>query len=88
LLEANNGAHANLSGTATTLTVNADNGTLLQLGGLVATNATIDVSNGVTGQIHATGTVSGTASDGVLLSVTGGAAVNVSTSGGAIVTSQ
>jgi hypothetical protein len=87
-LEAYNGAHANLSGTATNLTINADNGTLLQLGGLVATSATIDVANGVTGQLHATGTVTGSASDGVLLSVTGGAAVNVNTSNGAIITSQ
>ena len=87
-IDADNGARANLSGTVGALTVNADNGALLQLSTLVATDATLTLSNGVTGQIHVTGTVSGNASDGVLLSVVGGGAVNVNTSGGAIITSQ
>ena len=87
-LDADDGAHASLSGTVDRLTITADNGAFLQLGGLVAANATVSLSNGVTGQVHVTGTMSGTASNGVLLSVVGGGEVSVSTSGGAFITSR
>ena len=87
-LDADNGANANLSGTTASLVLSANNGALLQLSNLVATDATVTLSNGVTGQIHVTGTASGTASDGVLLSIVGGGANGISTSGGAIITSQ
>jgi hypothetical protein len=88
VIDAGDGAHANLSGTVQTLTLNASDGVLLQLGGLAATDVTMTTSNGVTGTINASGTVSGSASNGVLLNVSGGATVNGTTSGGAFVTSQ
>jgi hypothetical protein len=87
-LEADSGAHAKLVGTVDTFTLTARNGALLELNDFVARDITLAASSGVTGTIHATGTVSGTASDGVALSVSGGATLNVSTGGGAIITSN
>ena len=87
-LVSDTGSNIKISGTTGNLSITAREGTLLQLDGFAATNVDITATNGVTGTINATGTVTGNASNGVILSVTGGATVNVATSGGAIITSR
>ncbi len=87
-LVSDTGSNIKITGTTGNLSITAREGTLLQLDGFAATNVDITATNGVTGTINATGTVTGNASNGVILSVTGGATVNVATSGGAIITSR
>jgi hypothetical protein len=88
-LRAEEGAAVTLTGTVDTFTLTASEGTLLDLGGFVARDAAVTLSDGVTGTIAATGNVTGTASNGVVISVAGNpASLNITTSSGAIVTRQ
>ncbi len=87
-LTSDTGSNIKITGTTGNLSVTAREGTLLQLDGFAATNVDITATNGVTGTINASGRVSGNASNGVLLTVTGGATIDVATSAGAIITSR
>jgi hypothetical protein len=87
-LVSDTGSNIKITGTTGSLSITARDGTLLQLESFAARDANLTLQNGVTGTINASGTVTGNASNGVLLSVTGGATVDVSTSAGAIVTSR
>ena len=80
------GARASLSGSATNLRLEASGGALPDLGGLQATNATIDLSGGVVASVRVSGSLTGSASGGVVLTLTTQpASSDVETSGGAIV---
>ncbi|WP_404388966.1 GIN domain-containing protein [Humibacillus xanthopallidus] len=80
------GARASLSGSATNLRLEASGGALPDLSGLQATNATIDLSGGVVASVRVSGSLTGSASGGVVLTLTTQpASSNVETSGGAIV---
>jgi hypothetical protein len=87
LIDASGGAVITANGSADTLTLNASGGAVLNMGSLSARTATVSLSGGVTGAILVTESVSGSASGGVIVAIQGHpASVNVSTSGGAIVT--
>lgn len=80
------GARASLSGSATNLRLEASGGALPDLSGLQATNATIDLSGGVVASVRVSGSLTGSASGGVVLTLTTQpASSDVETSGGAIV---
>ena len=87
-LVSDTGSNIKITGSTGSLSITARDGTLLQLDGFASRDANVTMQNGVTGTINASGTVTGSASDGVLLSVTGGATISVTTSGGAFVTSR
>ncbi|GAA2747763.1 hypothetical protein GCM10009868_38500 [Terrabacter aerolatus] len=79
------GARATLSGTTDTLTLAASGGSLPDLGDLHATNAAVDLSGGVVGSLTVSGTLTGTASGGVVLTLTRRPTnTRVETSGGAV----
>ena len=87
-LVSDTGSSIKITGTTGSLSITAREGTLLQLDTFAATTIDITATNGVTGTVNASGTVTGNASNGVILAVTGGATINVATSGGAIITSR
>ncbi|GAA2467605.1 GIN domain-containing protein [Terrabacter carboxydivorans] len=79
------GARATLSGSAGMLELTASGGALPELGDLHATDATVDLSGGVVGSVTVSGTLKGTASGGVVLTLTRRpATTSVETSGGAV----
>lgn len=80
------GARATLAGSARNLDLGASGGAIPNLGDLRATNATVDLSGGVVATITVSGSLKGTASGGVVLTLTSQpASSNVETSGGAVV---
>lgn len=80
------GARASLSGSASSVNLEASGGALPDLGELQATNATIDLSGGVVASLRVSGSLTGSASGGVVLTLTTQPATsNVETSGGAVV---
>jgi hypothetical protein len=84
-IQMSGGARATLAGTTGNLTLTASGGALPDLGGLRATNATVDLSGGVVGSVAVSGTLKGSASGGVVLTLTRQpASTQVETSGGAV----
>lgn len=80
------GARATLTGSTGNLDLQASGGALPDLGELRATNATVDLSGGVVASVRVSGTLKGSASGGVVLTLTSQpASSNVETSGGAVV---
>lgn len=83
------GAVLEMSGSVESLDVTSNGGGVLKLGALATRNATVDLEGGVVATLDVTGTVSGSASGGVLLVVRGHpSSVDVSTTGGAVVTQE
>ncbi len=79
------GARATLTGTTRTLTLTASGGALPDLGGLRATDATVELSGGVVGSVAVSGTLKGSASGGVVLTLASQpTSTQVETSGGAV----
>lgn len=84
-IQMSGGARATLAGTTGNLALTASGGALPDLGGLHATNATVDLSGGVVGSVAVSGTLKGSASGGVVLTLTSQpASTQVETSGGAV----
>lgn len=80
------GARATVSGSASALDLQASGGAIPALGDLRVTNATVDLSGGVVATLDVRGTVRGSASGGVVLTlVRKPAGTAVETSGGAVV---
>ena len=80
------GARATLSGSAGTLDVQASGGAIPAFGDLRTTDAKVDLSGGVVATVAASGSVTGTASGGVVLTlVRKPVSSTVETSGGAVV---
>ena len=76
-----------LSGTAESLTLNAKGGGQLDFADLTTTGASVDLAGGVKVTLTATQSVTGSAVGGVVLTVMGNPpTVDVSTTGGAVVT--
>lgn len=86
---ATNGAILSGEGSATALEVDASGGANVDLGGLEADSATVDLSGGANAVVRVTDTVDGNAANGANLLILGDPArVDVETSGGANVTSR
>ena len=80
------GARATLTGSTSNLDLEASGGAFPDLGELRATNATVDLSGGVVASVRVSGSLKGSASGGVVLTLTSQpASSNVETSGGAVV---
>ena len=80
------GARATLTGSASNLDLEASGGALPDLAELPATNATVDLSGGVVASVRVSGSLEGSASGGVVLTLASQpASSNVETSGGAVV---
>ena len=76
---------ATLSGSTSNLNLEASGGALPDLGGLPATNATVNLSGGVVASIAVSDSLKGSASGGVVLTLTTQpASSDVETSGGAV----
>jgi hypothetical protein len=85
-IQMSGGARTTLSGSTGNLDLTASGGALPDLGGLHATNATVDLSGGVVASVAVSGSLKGSASGGVVLTLTTRpASTQVETSGGAIV---
>jgi hypothetical protein len=85
-LRLSGGARATLDGATTNLRIEASGGAIVELGGLRATNADVDLSGGVVASLHVTGALTGSASGGVVVTLTTKPTrVGVDTSGGAVV---
>lgn len=85
VVQMSGGARATLSGSAGMLELTASGGALPELGDLHATDATVDLSGGVVGSVTVSGTLRGTASGGVVLTLTRRpTTTSVETSGGAV----
>jgi hypothetical protein len=85
-LEVNNGAEATIIGTAPSITLDINNGARLRGDDLEVGDAAVDVNNGASAVICATGTVTGEVANGADLSVRcGGDFSAVETSGGGLV---
>jgi hypothetical protein len=83
------GARATLSGSTASLALQASGGALADLGALHATNATIDLTGGVVATLTVTGALKGSASGGVVLTLTSRpASSDLETSGGAVLRNQ
>lgn len=83
------GARATLSGSTSSLDLKASGGAIPDLAGLRATNATVDLSGGVVATVTVSGSLKGSASGGVVLTLTTQpASSQVETSGGAVVRNQ
>ena len=79
------GARSTLSGSTSNLNLEASGGALPDLGGLPATNATVNLSGGVVASIAVSDSLKGSASGGVVLTLTTQpASSDVETSGGAV----
>ena len=88
-VEASGGAIMTFSGRADVLDLSASGGAIMEAGDLACTDASVDLSGGVKATVSASGSVKGNASGGVVLTVRGGPqAVDVNTSGGAVVVRQ
>lgn len=86
VLRMSGGARATLSGSTGNLELDADGGAIPDLGTLRATNATVDLSGGVVATLDVKGSLKGSASGGVVLTlVSQPAKSDVQTSGGAVV---
>jgi hypothetical protein len=77
------GARATISGTVTEMTLAARGGATALLGGLTIETAMVDLDGGASAEMYVTGSVTGSASGGATLQVSGQASVQVDTSGGA-----
>jgi hypothetical protein len=77
------GARATISGTVTEITLAARGGATALLGGVTVEMARVDLDGGASAEMHVTGSVTGSASGGATLQVSGEASVQVDTSGGA-----
>ena len=87
-VELTGGARATLAGSTGRLTLTASGGALPDLGGLRAKDAKVDLSGGVVGSVAVSGTLEGSASGGVVLTLTSQpASTRVETSGGAVLRS-
>ena len=85
-IQMSGGARTTLSGSTGNLDLTASGGALPDLGGLHATNATVDLSGGVVASVAVSGSLKGSASGGVVLTLTTRpASSQVETSGGAAV---
>jgi hypothetical protein len=80
------GASLTLAGTASEVRITAEGGAVLDLAALEARSAMVNLAGGVAAKVHATDAVTGTASGGVILRVSGDPdRLEVQTSGGAVV---
>jgi hypothetical protein len=77
------GAGLTASGTAVDVSVDASGGAHVDLRGLQSKAIKIEISGGATANLNAVDDVSGSASGGAHVAVSGGANLNVATSGGA-----
>jgi hypothetical protein len=85
-VELSGGARADLTGTVADLDLNASGGAIAELGALRTTNATIELSGGVVATLDVTGSLTGNASGGVVLTLRSAPTnSDVETSGGAVV---
>jgi hypothetical protein len=85
-IEMSGGARATLSGSTTNLDLGASGGAIPDLSDVRATNATVDLSGGVVATVTVSGSLKGSASGGVVLTLTSPpASTDVATSGGAVV---
>lgn len=85
-LDLSGGARVTLVGTVDDLEVAADGGAVIELAGLRATTAGVDLSGGVVAALAVTSSLTGTASGGVVIRLEQRPdAVDVDTSGGAVV---
>jgi hypothetical protein len=86
VVRAEGGASLALTGTADDLRLSSQGGTSLDLTGLQARRASVELAGGVAARLTATDSVTGTASGGVVLRVSGNPpTLNVATSGGSVV---
>lgn len=74
-IRADSGANLSLSGRADWLSVTASGGSGLDLGDFEAADATVHLDSGVVARIGVTDSISGSVTDGVVLTVYGGAQV-------------
>jgi hypothetical protein len=87
-LELSGGARVDLSGRVTDLDLDASGGAILELDPLSTMNAQIDLSGGVVATLNVMGRLAGTASGGVVITLTTKpSSTDVDTSGGAVVRS-
>lgn len=85
-IQMSGGARTTVSGSTGNLDLTASGGALPNLGELHATNATVDLSGGVVASVAVSGSLEGSASGGVVLTLTTRpASTRVETSGGAVV---
>jgi len=85
-MDLSGGARADLSGTVDDLVIKASGGSVILLGGLQATTATVDLSGGVVATLSVSSSLTGTASGGVVITLAARPnTVDVKTSGGATV---
>jgi len=85
-VELSGGARATITGSVSTLTLSATGGAVASLAGLSVEAVSVELNGGATADLLATGSVNGSATGGSQLHVSGGAAIDVATSGGAGVT--
>lgn len=86
VLDLSGGARLDLSGRVDDLSIEADGGAVILLGGLKATTAKVNVSGGVVATLAVSSSLTGTASGGVVITLAERPdTVDVETSGGAAV---
>ncbi len=81
------GSNVTATGTTEGLSLQASGGSRADLGTLLATNVTLDLSGGSNATVSASGQATGTASGGSHVTVLGGGTVGVDASGGSSVSS-
>lgn len=82
------GAGLSAAGRATDVTLDAGGGARADLASLDVVTMSIDLSGGATAALNVSDQVTGIASGGAVVTVAGGAALNVQTSGGASIVSK
>jgi hypothetical protein len=86
-IELSGGSALTASGSATTLSLNVRGGSRATLNELIAKTVVLDLSGGSNAQVNVSEQVSGSASGASRVTVTGGARINVESTGGSVVTS-
>lgn len=87
-LELSGGAQATLTGRVTDLDLDASGGAIVDLDTMPATNARIDLSGGVVATLNVWGRLAGSASGGVVITLSAKpSSTDVETSGGAVIRS-
>lgn len=87
-LELSGGARATLTGKVTDLDLDASGGAIVELDTLSTTNAQVDLSGGVVATLNVAGRLAGSASGGVVITLsTQPSSTDLETSGGAVVRS-
>jgi hypothetical protein len=87
-IDLSGGAGLTAEGTARDVILAAAGGSRADLGGLAVETMMVELSGGSTAALNVSDQLSGTAGEGAVASVVGGAALDVQTSGGATVTSK